>query len=222
MTIHGMGARGMGARFDFTCQAFGLLQVDLVNWNQDERFGAYGGAHAMVLGGYGQLTDAMASHILNLRYSSPVASIVCSSTGATVTTRGGTEHKADIVIVSVPVGVLKAGSIQFSPALPTWKQQALSQIGMGKLNKVRLLRLYPLNRVSEISASWIHMISVGLVADMSLTLLSKQMLMRKPRQRWRVAVSGCMPLSAYSCGAAGGIAMLLAHLQLRAMQPFTL
>ena len=119
-----------------SCQPITTAQVDLVNWNQDERFGAYGGAHAMVLGGYGQLTDALASRVQNLHYSTPVAAIEATQNGVTVTTRNGTEHKGDIAIVAVPVGVLKAGSIAFAPPLPAWKQDALGHIGMGKLNKV--------------------------------------------------------------------------------------
>lgn len=45
--------------------------------------------------------------------------------------------EGDAVVISVPVGVLKAGGIAFEPPLPDWKQQAMSVIGMGKLDKVR-------------------------------------------------------------------------------------
>lgn len=114
------------------------LQVDLENWNQDERFGAYGGAHAMVLGGYSQLTDAMASHVRALHYESAVASLTVADGGVTAMTHDGRDFRGDLAIVAVPVGVLKAGGLQFSPELPAWKQQALGQIGMGKLNKVCL------------------------------------------------------------------------------------
>jgi monoamine oxidase len=43
------------------------------------------------------------------------------------------------VIVTVPLGVLKSLAIQFTPALPTTKQTAISKLGMGLMNKVVLL-----------------------------------------------------------------------------------
>ena len=50
------------------------LQVSLAHWNQDEEYGGFGGPHAMVPGGYGALTDALAAR-LDVRLSMPVASI---------------------------------------------------------------------------------------------------------------------------------------------------
>ena len=44
--------------------------------------------------------------------------------------------RADAVIVSVPLGVLKANTISFHPPLPEWKTQAISNLGFGLLNKV--------------------------------------------------------------------------------------
>ena len=114
-----------------------VVQVDQVNWNQDERFGAYGGAHAMVLGGYSQLTDALAARLKRLIFSAPVATVAATDGGVRVTTRDGRQFAADAAIISVPVGVLKAGGLTFEPPLPRWKADALSHIGMGKLNKVR-------------------------------------------------------------------------------------
>lgn len=138
------------------------VQVSLREWNQDERFGAFGGSHAMVAGGYGQITDAYAAALSTVHVSCPVKHVrynnstsgpaagADSGAGApeggsesvagaavTVTTREGETFDGDAVIISVPVGVLKAGSIVFEPELPAWKQKAMSVIGMGKLDKVR-------------------------------------------------------------------------------------
>ena len=44
--------------------------------------------------------------------------------------------KADAVLVSVPLGVLKSQAITFQPPLPEWKQQAINNLGFGLLNKV--------------------------------------------------------------------------------------
>jgi monoamine oxidase len=109
-----------------------------MEWNQDERFGAFGGAHAMVVGGYGQLTEAMAKQIRDIRYNSPVTKIEYCGDGVRVHIADGTVIPGDAVIVSVPIGVLQRGNFEFVPELPGWKREALSHIGMGKLNKVSL------------------------------------------------------------------------------------
>lgn len=46
--------------------------------------------------------------------------------------------RADAVIVSAPLGVLKANVISFNPSLPEWKTQAIHNLGFGLLNKVRV------------------------------------------------------------------------------------
>ena len=45
--------------------------------------------------------------------------------------------RGDAVIVSVPLGVLKAQALSFHPPLPEWKTQAINNLGFGLLNKVR-------------------------------------------------------------------------------------
>ena len=41
------------------------------------------------------------------------------------------------VIVTVPIGCLKAHDIDFKPPLPAWKQEAIDKMGNGNLNKAR-------------------------------------------------------------------------------------
>jgi polyamine oxidase len=53
-------------------------------------------------------------------------------------TAGGASYKADFAVITVPAGVLKAGKINFSPALPAAKRTALKGVAMGVLNKVVL------------------------------------------------------------------------------------
>lgn len=53
-----------------------------------------------------------------------------------VVTAAGRTHQCDAVIVTVPLGVLKAGAIRFVPELPAWKQEAVKKLGFGDLNKV--------------------------------------------------------------------------------------
>ena len=50
----------------------------------------------------------------------------------------GEEFEGASVIVTVPLGCLKAGDITFQPPLPPWKTEAIEKLGFGNLNKVKL------------------------------------------------------------------------------------
>ncbi len=60
------------------------------------------------------------------------------SSGVRVITQDGKEFVAEHCIVTLPLGVLKTGEVQFSPRLPDWKQEVIEGIGFGLLNKVAL------------------------------------------------------------------------------------
>jgi len=51
-----------------------------------------------------------------------------------------TVYKADAVLVTLPLGVLKTSAppsgVTFNPPLPEWKMQAIQRLGFGNLNKV--------------------------------------------------------------------------------------
>jgi monoamine oxidase len=49
-----------------------------------------------------------------------------------------TKFSADQVVVTLPLGVLQAEHVRFTPALPRDKQAAITQLGMGVLNKCYL------------------------------------------------------------------------------------
>jgi lysine-specific histone demethylase 1 len=70
-----------------------------------------------------------------------VAEIDYASSGkepCKVSVVGGEALTADLVLVTVPLGVLKSNTIGFSPPLPKWKQTAIEKLGFGTLNKVVL------------------------------------------------------------------------------------
>ena len=46
--------------------------------------------------------------------------------------------EADAVVVTLPLGVLKADAVTFDPPLPERKRQAIARLGMGSLTKVIL------------------------------------------------------------------------------------
>ncbi len=95
-----------------------------------------GGDH-VVDGGYRTVVDALAQG-LDIALGAPVARIVYSSDGVTVETAGG-PIDASHAIVTVPLGVLKAGSIAFEPALPSTKAEVIERLRYGTFEKVVLV-----------------------------------------------------------------------------------
>jgi monoamine oxidase len=94
------------------------------------------GQNLLVTGGYGALAEKAAVTV-EPRLNVKVLSIDWSGTTINVTTDKGT-IRARKAIVTVPVGVLKAGSIQFTPNLPSTTLRALDGLRMGALSKVAL------------------------------------------------------------------------------------
>ena len=87
-------------------------------------------------GGCKRIVDGLAAD-LPIELETTVTQIEYDVGGARVTTNRGTVL-CDKVIVTVPLGVLKARKIQFTPALPTPKQQAIARLGMGNYDKIVL------------------------------------------------------------------------------------
>lgn len=89
--------------------------------------------------GFNQVTDRLKEG-LDIQLNAEVTRIDYPSTQSTVTvtTRSGAVHSANHVIVTVPIGVLKSGTITFAPALPTQKLGAIQRMGSGLLNKIFL------------------------------------------------------------------------------------
>jgi monoamine oxidase len=71
-------------------------------------------------------------------YNSPVTVIDTSGIKPVAIDDNGVYHYADAIIVTVSVGVLKAGIIDFIPDLPADKLDAISTIGMGNGMKISL------------------------------------------------------------------------------------
>ena len=124
------------ANLEYGCSA-SLNDVSLPHWNQDEVFGGFGGAHCMVGGGYGQITARLAEG-LDIRLSTPVADVRHDADGVVVETKDGEKIEGASVIVTVPLGCLKAGDVTFSPPLGEMKSSAVQRLGFGNLNKVVL------------------------------------------------------------------------------------
>jgi monoamine oxidase len=94
----------------------------------------FGGGDVLFPGGFAQIVAHLARG-LAIRTSAPVAAIAPEGTGVAITLRGGEILRADHVLVTVPLGVLKKGDIAFDRPLATSRLQAIETIGMGLLNK---------------------------------------------------------------------------------------
>ncbi len=96
----------------------------------------WAGEDLLVPSGYGNLVARHGAG-LDIRLNQPVSEIRWDGPGVSVTTPAGT-LRAQACIVTVPVGVLKAGAIRFTPDLPARTRDALDGIGMGALTKIAL------------------------------------------------------------------------------------
>ena len=109
--------------------------VDLSAANFDDGADEEGG-DALLPGGYDQVVAAVANG-LDVRFAHVVSRVDTSGDRAVVVTSQG-NFEAGAVVVTVPLGVLKAGSIQFLPALSEPKSRAIATLGMGALSKTCL------------------------------------------------------------------------------------
>ncbi len=131
----------------------GLIdQLSLHFWDQDDEFGT-DGYHCMVAGGYGQVPIALArgynvQDALNVQCGVAVDEISIANVSAPdhpsdgmvhIKCRDGSVRECDAVVVTVPLGVLKANAIKFTPELPAWKQDAIDKLGYGWFNKTVLV-----------------------------------------------------------------------------------
>ncbi|ADI13264.1 flavin monoamine oxidase family protein [Truepera radiovictrix] len=89
-----------------------------------------------LLSGYDALVRALAAG-LEVHLHDPVTEVRWSpGTGVHVRTLGEERYDAEAAIITVPLGVLQAGAIRFSPELPDAKQSALLGLKMGPVIKL--------------------------------------------------------------------------------------
>ena len=98
----------------------------------------------LVRNGYSILPLALCEN-QNIRLKRIVKKISYNRTGVEVSVENGEDakhemietYRAEAVLVTVPLGVLKEKVIVFDPPLPEEKQSAIDRLGFGNLNKVR-------------------------------------------------------------------------------------
>ncbi len=84
--------------------------------------------------GYDELPRRIAAG-LDIRFGHAVTRVARTDAGVTVSTMDG-EFSARNAIVTVPLGVLKAGAIEFIPSLPAAVSAPIARLGMGVFNKI--------------------------------------------------------------------------------------
>jgi monoamine oxidase len=94
----------------------------------------FDGEDVLFPGGFDQIVQHLAQG-LTIQTGAVVESLSQDGAGVRVTLAGGQSLTADHVVVTVPLGVLKAGDIGFDPPLSTDRQAAIKTLGMGLLNK---------------------------------------------------------------------------------------
>ncbi len=94
----------------------------------------------MIVGGYRHLIDLLAAPIDadDIFLEREVTTVRCTDSGVAVECSDGTRFAGTHVIVTVPIGVLKAEAITFEPPLPVEKQDVIDRMGVGHVEKVAM------------------------------------------------------------------------------------
>jgi monoamine oxidase len=111
-----------------------LNKVSSILYDEGENFS---GEERIATNGYDNIPAFLADG-LNIQLKQRVSKIDYSNNIVKVT-HNNNVTEADYVLVTVPLGVLKSGKIQFVPALPSVKQNAIQKIGMNCVNKFLLV-----------------------------------------------------------------------------------
>lgn len=110
-----------------------LNNLSSLLYNEGEEFG---GVEKIATNGYDNIPNFLAKG-LDVQLNQRVSKIDYSGSKIKIS-HNGAETEADYVLVTVPLGVLKANTIQFSPSLPAAKQTAIQKLGMNCVNKFLL------------------------------------------------------------------------------------
>ena len=101
-----------------------------------DNMNGYSGPDKFFAQGFRVIVDHLANG-LQIELGKTVTNIDWSQPDVRVTTNAG-EYSAQEVLVTLPLGVLKTGQPTFTPVLPAAKQQAITKLGMGVLDKCYL------------------------------------------------------------------------------------
>lgn len=125
--------------------AINYSQLSLAGWDVDAG-NEWEGKHTQIVGGYQQVPRGLlhCPYPLNVEKNKKVVGITYRENGdeqgpSILHFENGSMLPADLVINTMPLGVLKSQKIEFNPPLPEWKTGAIERLGFGVLNKVVLV-----------------------------------------------------------------------------------
>ncbi|KAK3003473.1 hypothetical protein RJ639_018229 [Escallonia herrerae] len=113
-----------------------LSDLSAAYWDQDDPY-EMGGDHCFLAGGNWRLIKALCEGV-SIFYGKTIQTIRYGNGGVEVIA-GDQVFQADMVLCTVPLGVLKKRAIRFEPELPDRKLAAIERLGFGLLNKVAMV-----------------------------------------------------------------------------------
>jgi monoamine oxidase len=131
-----------------------IAEMSLTNWDDDQTPHLLGERDALPEGGWWRVI-APACGGLDIRLRQAVSRVDSGAHQVTVVTTDQSTYAAPHCIITLPLGVLKAGSVNFTPQLPERKRAAIVKLGMGVLN--RLVLKFP--RVFWPQTDWLGVIA---------------------------------------------------------------
>ena len=120
-----------------TIQQNSGADVDQLNMAVYDNEDGYDGAEVVFPNGYAGIFDSLKGPYA-VQLSTRVRAVSYTDKGVTLRFKNRADAVFDAVIVTLPLGALKRGTVQFTPALPAAKRKAIQRLGMGLLDKVYL------------------------------------------------------------------------------------
>ena len=117
-------------------QEYGASTAE-INWDAYEDDPDYDGDDRLFPQGYAQILG-QADSDLDIRLGTELRRVSLDGDSVALASADAALGRFDAVVITVPLGVLKAGRIAFSPALPDDKQTAINRLGFGLLDKLYL------------------------------------------------------------------------------------
>jgi monoamine oxidase len=167
-------AEATGVRHLLTTEIEGAYATDLDrlslrHWGAGQWFE---GANLMLPGGFGTLAEILAQG-LDIRLSTRVEQLTHGPGRVIALMADGMLLSAEKAVVTLPLGVLKAGTTRFTPPLPAAKSEAIARLGVGTFNKVYLgfkSAFWPrsatwIQHVGRVPAAWPMFFNVERYAD---------------------------------------------------------
>ena len=123
-----------------------MSQLSLWWWDNDLWLDGPNQDDYLMIDGYGPLIESYAAPVLDKVVLEKAVTVIDYQNGPTVDVQCGNElYKAKKVIITVPLGVLKAELIEIIPNLTGNLRAIIGRLGMGKMNKI--IMFWPQNEV---------------------------------------------------------------------------